>query len=261
MMRVLLVDDEPLALERLQVAFAAIPDVELVGTAVDGADAARRIATLQPDLVVLDIQMPGSSGVEVVHALGDRPGRPEVVFVTAFDRFAIEAFELDATDYLLKPVNFMRLRVAVDRARRRIAQRDADSRATVPVAGTALPAGSGRAPAEAGRAYDSAIWVPRRQGAIRVPVETIDWIEAARDYVLLNTALKSHMLRAKMNELEQRLDPRTMIRIHRSHMVRIDAVVSVDRPGKGSLRLVLDDGSCLQVGPNYQDRTIRALRL
>ena len=263
MMRVLLVDDEPLALERLQVAFAAMPDIELIGTAVDGTDAAECIVRLRPDLVILDVQMPGLSGMEVAQALPETSTRPEVVFVTAFNRFAIDAFDVEAADYLLKPVSFDRLRVAVERARRRRALRDADSRAAeLNVVVSALREDVVvRDVEDAGRAYDAGIWVPGRQGAIRVPIETIDWIEAARDYVLLNTSIKSHILRARMNDLEQRLDPRMMIRIHRSYMVRVDAVVSVERPGKGSLRLVLADGSSLQVGPNYQERTVRALRL
>ena len=110
-------------------------------------------------------------------------------------------------------------------------------------------------------AYDGGIWVPGRQGALLVRIDTIDWIEAARDYVLLNTATKSHLLRARMNDLERALDPRLMVRIHRSHIVRIGAVVGIERPGKGRLRLLLADGANLQVGASYQPAVARALRL
>jgi two-component system LytT family response regulator len=259
MMRILLVDDEPLALERLQVAMASIPDTEIVGTAADGIEACEKILALQPDLAILDIQMPGLSGMEVAQSLNGA-NRPEVVFVTAFNRFAVEAFGVEATDYLLKPVGFDRLRIAIERVRRRRALVEADSRASeLSTVVAALREDADQvAPAAA---YDEGIWVPGRQGAVRVPVDTIDRIEAARDYVLLNTPIKSYILRAKMSELEQRLDPRLMVRVHRSHIVRIDAVVGIERPGKGMLRLLLNDGANLQVGPNYQEQVTRALRL
>lgn len=259
-MRILLVDDEPLALERLQVAMASIPETEIVGTAADGIEARDKIAALRPDLAILDIQMPGLSGMEVAQSL-EGASRPDVVFVTAFNRFAIEAFGVEATDYLLKPVSFDRLRVAIDRVRRRRALIDAESRVSeLGAVVTALREDADRAGPERA-AYDEGIWVPGRQGAVRVPVDTIDRIEAARDYVLLNTPIKSYILRAKMSEIEQRLDPRLMLRVHRSHIVRIDTVVGIERPGKGMLRLLLNDGANLQVGPNYQAQVTRALRL
>ncbi len=256
-MRVLLVDDEPLALDRLKVGFDAISDVEVAGTASDGIEAVAQIRALRPDLVILDIQMPGRSGMEIARSL--RPGehRPEIIFVTAFERFAADAFEVEAADYLLKPVAFDRLRLGVERARRRRALRDAEGRVAELEAMRidAPPVPVPEVP------YDQGIWVPGRQGAVLVPVTTIDWIEAARDYVLLNTALKSHILRARMNDIEKRLDPALMLRIHRSHIVRIGAVVGVERPGKGALRVVLSDGAVLQVGPNYQAGVEAALKL
>lgn len=256
-MRVLLVDDEPLALDRLKVGFGAIEGVEVAGTASDGIEAAEQIRALKPDLVILDIQMPGRSGMEIARAL--RPGehRPEIIFVTAFERFAADAFEVEAADYLLKPVAFDRLRLGVERARRRRALRDAEGRVAEL---EAMRAEARPAPVEE-IPYDQGIWVPGRQGAVLVPVTTIDWIEAARDYVLLNTSLKSHILRARMNDIEKRLDPAVMLRIHRSHIVRIGAVVGVERPGKGALRVVLSDGAVLQVGPNYQASVETTLKL
>jgi DNA-binding LytR/AlgR family response regulator len=263
-MRILLVDDEPLALDRLRVGLRGVPGVELVGVAVDGIEALERIDALLPDLVLLDIQMPGRTGMEVAEALRDREARPEVVFVTAFDRFAPDAFEVEAADYLLKPVNFDRLRTAIERARRRRALRDAEGRAAELGAVVAALREDASRTAQVDRTdsrFETGIWVPGRNGAVRVPVETIDWIEAARDYVMLNTALKSHILRAKMNDLEGRLDPRVMIRVHRSHMVRVDAVTGVERPGRGLLRLILSDGVVLQVGPSYLESVTAALRL
>lgn len=262
MMRTLLVDDEPLAIERMRVALATVPEVEIIGTAADGVEAASKIAGLKPELVLLDVQMPGLSGMELAQSLAEAAHKPEVVFVTAFNRFALDAFEVEAVDYLLKPVSFDRLRIAVERVRRRRALLDAHGRAQeLGMVVAALRNENDDPGGPDDERYYSGIWVPCRQGSVRVPVESIDRIEAARDYVLLCTPLKSYMLRAKMNELERRLDPRLLVRIHRSHIVRIGAVVGVERPGKGVLRLILDDGANLQVGPNYQDQVIRALKL
>lgn len=261
MMRVLLVDDEPLAIERMRVALATVPAVEVVGIAADGIEAGEKIAALRPELVFLDVQMPGLSGMELAQSLAGAPNRPQIVFITAFNRFAIEAFEVEAVDYLLKPVSFDRLRIAIERVRRRRDLLDADGRVAELGAVVAALREDGVSEAEQEQAYDGGIWVPCRQGSVRVPVDSIDRIEAARDYVLLNTPIKSYILRAKMAELERRLDPRVMVRIHRSYMVRIGAVIGIERPGKGSLRLVLSDGANLQVGPNYQDQVVRALRL
>lgn len=256
-MRILLVDDEPLALQRLHLALATVPDTEVVGTAADGPEAIEKIAELRPDLVMLDVQMPTLSGVEVAAALTDAPWRPDVVFVTAFDHFAIEAFAVDATDYLLKPVTFDRLRMAIDRVRRRQAlneQQNVAEKDVIDGRGDDAFDGPDREPG-----YCAGIWVPFSKGSVRVPVDIIDRIEAARDYVLINTPIKTYILRAKMNELEQRLDPASMMRIHRSHIVRIGAVVGVEKPGKGTMRLVLSDGANLQVGPNYQGLVVDRL--
>jgi DNA-binding LytR/AlgR family response regulator len=262
MMRVLLVDDEPLALERLAFALAAIPDVEVVGTASDGLEAQEQIAALKPDLAILDIQMPGLTGIDLAQALAETARAPEIMFVTAFNRFALDAFSVEAVDYLLKPVSFDRLRVGIDRVRRRLELRDAEGRATELAAIVSNLRADGQVQLPAARGgYETGIWVPGRQGSVRVPVDTIDRIEAARDYVLLNTPLKSYIMRAKMNELEQRIDPSQIIRVHRSHMVRLSAVTGVERPGKGMLRLLLADGTKLQVGPNYQEQVVRSLGL
>ncbi|NYT41973.1 response regulator transcription factor [Sphingomonas sp. R-74633] len=261
-MRILLVDDEPLALERLGFALKAIPDVEIVGTASDGLQARELIATLKPDLAILDIQMPGLSGIDLAQSLADSPKAPEIMFVTAFNRFALDAFSVEAVDYLLKPVSFDRLRIGIERVRRRMRMLDAEGRAAELATIVTELRADGAAEAQPARgAYDSGIWVPGRQGSVRVPIDTIDRIEAARDYVLLNTPFKCYIMRAKMSEIEQRIDPALLIRVHRSHMVRIAAVSGVERPGKGMLRLLLNDGTRLQVGPNYQDQVVERLGL
>ena len=158
-MRVLIVDDEPAALERLEVLIRQIPGVELVGSAADGESALAAISDLRPDLVLLDIQMPDLNGLTVASLLPIQQ-RPEIVFVTAFEIFAADAFEVEALDYLLKPVRFDRLRQAIERAKRRREK----------VAQPADPMIDGRA-----------IWVQTRTGSVRVSLSEIDWIEAAKD--------------------------------------------------------------------------------
>ena len=234
-LKVLLVDDEPAALERLSALFAQIPDTHLVGVARNGRQAAQAIAELSPDLVMLDIQMPELSGLALASELPVET-RPEIVFVTAFEVYAADAFAVEAADYLLKPVRFDRLRQAVERARRRRALQKAYEQA------------------EAAPARDNdldGIWVATRQGHLRVAVSEIDWIEAAKDYVLLHTATRSHIHRITMSALEQALDPARMIRVHRSAFVSLDRVEAVNRLGKGLIALVLRDGVAVPVGPTY----------
>lgn len=259
-LRVLLVDDEPLGLARVAAGFEGMADVTIVGTAEDGEEAIARIAELKPDLVVLDIQMPNLSGLAVAAAL-DGPNRPEVVFVTAFDHYAADAFEVEAADYLLKPVKFERLRQAVDRARRRREMRDATGRAAELEMVISQLRNDVRPPQPDGAPYENEFWVPSRQGLLRVPVSSVDWIEAARDYVLLHTATRSHILRATMSGLERRLDPRQMLRVHRSTFVRPAAVAEVQRQGKGLYALALTDGAIVQVGPTYTTALLAALKL
>ena len=241
-MRVLLVDDEQLAIDRLRAFFADIDGVELVGEARDGNEAVEQIRALAPDLVIMDIQMPGRTGLKAARDIDVEP-RPELVFVTAHEHYAPDAFEVEAADYLLKPVRFDRLRQAVDRARRRRAQRASLSRAEQLEAEVAELRASGSAPPPG----DDGFWVPERHGQRR---ETIDWIEAARDYVLLHTPLKSHLLRITMAALEERLEGSPLLRVHRSAFVRPDRVSEVRREGR-SLTLVLADGAEVQVGPSY----------
>jgi len=254
-MRVMLVDDEPLALERLKVFFRDIAGVEVVGSAMDGEAAGEGIAELKPDLVILDVQMPAKSGLAVAAGL-EEEDRPEIVFVTAFEQYAPDAFDVEAADYLLKPVRLDRLRQAVERARRRRAARSALTRTAELEA--EMRALCSTPPAQA-NGYQDALWVPGRTGMVRVPMTSVDWIEAAKDYVLLHTTTRSYILRATMGALEQKLDPTEMMRVHRSAFVRPGAVQEIERPGKGMLALKLADGAVVQVGPNYVRRVLERL--
>jgi two-component system, LytTR family, response regulator len=241
-MRVLLVDDEPLALEKLQVFFCDIPDTEVVGTAGDGVAAIEAVARLRPDLVILDIQMPGRSGLAVAGDLAAE-GRPQIVFVTAYEHFAPDAFDVEATDYVLKPVRLERLRQAVARARRRCELQRLVDPAARPTPAPSAPAADAR--------YQQALEVHAGSGVVRLPVTEIDWIEAAKDYVILHTSTRSHMVRVTMAMLEETLDPAVLVRVHRSAFVRRDAVAQVERAGGGAVAVVLKDGATLQVGPSF----------
>ncbi|WP_340586274.1 LytTR family DNA-binding domain-containing protein [Erythrobacter alti] len=244
MMRVLIVDDEQLAIDRLAGFLSDIDGVEVVGNACNARAASQAIVELHPDLVLLDIQMPGRSGMALA---ADLPAedRPEIVFVTAFEHFAPDAFSVDAADYLLKPVRFDRLKQAIVRAQRRIRLSIAAAQGEKVVAETSR--------------YLREIWVSVRDGQVRLDVELIEWIEAAKDYVLLHTATRSYLHRISMSALEEKLDPEALMRVHRSAFVRPSLVEKLERPGKGSLNLVLRDGAIVQVGPSYVKDVLRRI--
>lgn len=248
MLRTIIADDEPLAIERLSFLLSDIAGIEVVGTAVNGREASERIAELKPDIVFLDIQMPEQNGLRVAAGLpeGDRP---EIIFVTAFENYAADAFEVEAADYLLKPVRFDRLWQAIERTKRRkylrTLERHADS----------ADAAAQRSP------HDDGIWVKGRNGAVFVPIESIDWIEAQRDYVMLHTATRSHIIRMSMRALEEKLDPAQLMRVHRSAFARPVNVVEVQHTGRTISALVLRDGAIVQVGPNYAKEVAERLRI
>lgn len=244
--KVLLVDDEPLALRRLATLFEDIDDVCVIGAASTGREAEAQIAELAPDLVMLDISMPQKSGLRVAADL-PAEGRPEIVFVTAFEQYAPDAFEVEAADYLLKPVRFDRLRQAVERARRRRAMREAVDRVA------ALPD-----PADA---RSDAIWVQVSGGQIRLPIAQVEWVEAAKDYVMLHTATRSFIHRISMTALETLLDPQELMRVHRSTFIRPALVQGVQRLGKGLIALEMRDGAVVAVGPSYVKAVLARLGL
>lgn len=245
-MRLLLADDEPLALVRLRTLLADLPDVEVVGEARDGEEAAALIEALRPDLALLDIRMPKQSGMSLARALSRDPD-VEVIFVTAFDHFALQAFEVDAVDYLLKPVEVDRLATALDRARRR--------RSGETSGHGSEPAADG---AQACAEEADCLWAPQRDGLVRVPISTIDWIEASRDYVLLHTPTRSHILRATMDSLAGQLGEGTMVRVSRSAFVRHTAVSQINRQGRTGSVVILKDGTAVRVGVTYA-RAVAAL--
>lgn len=257
-LRVLLVDDEPLALARLEVGFRDIPDTTVVGFAQNGDEALAQIGSLRPDVVILDVKMPLRDGLEVARTLtGD--DSPEVVFVTAYEQFAPSAFEVEAADYLLKPIRFDRLRVAVERARRRRTAREAGARIEELESVVDALRSETRPGDDTASPYESELWVPSLHGVVRVATASIVWIEAARDYVILHTAARSLILRETMGRMQERLDPAQALRVHRSAFVNPAAVTSIQRLGKGQIAVVLSDGQAVTVGPNYSRTVLNAL--
>lgn len=240
-LRVFLADDEPLALERLMFAFRDIEGTEVVGTAANGVEAAEGIAELKPDVVILDIQMPGRTGLGVAAGL-DPAARPEVIFLTAYEHHAVDAFDVEAADYVLKPLRLDRLRQAIERVRRRRG-RPAPAVETPPAAGD--------------EGSDDAFWVQGRHGLVRVGLDEVDWIEAAKDYVLLHTPVRSHILRTTMGAIEARVAPSALMRVHRSAFVRPGVVRSLQNSAAGGAALVLEGGVAVQVGPSYVHEVTR----
>lgn len=232
-MRTLIVDDEPLAVERMQILCARIPALHVVGTASDGAAALRLCEALAPELVLLDMTMPEVDGLGVARGLARMSPRPAVIFVTAHDHFAVEAFDCDAVDYVLKPVAQDRLERAVERA---LARRD-----------TSTPAEA--APAES--PWIEEFWVPHRSELIRVAAGDIDRIDAERDYVRLHVGTRSYLLLHTIQRLEDRLDPERFIRLHRSTIVRRDRIAGLKHDGLGVWSAQLVDGELLRIGRTY----------
>ncbi|HEY8004146.1 MAG TPA: LytTR family DNA-binding domain-containing protein [Phenylobacterium sp.] len=233
-LRVLIVDDEPLARRRLEILLRDQPEVELVGAAPDGVAARRMIGELTPDVVLLDIKMPGLTGLELLEALGQ--AAPIVIFVTAFDRFALDAFERAAFDYLLKPVEPARLAASLARAREALADRAASERVQE-LEEILHNLRSGPEPAPAA-GFDRDIWIQERGGRICLPVAAIDWVAAERDYVRIHAGARSFLVRQSIGALAERLDPKLFVRIHRSSLVRAERIVRVRHAaGRGSVTL------------------------
>lgn len=256
-LRLFLADDEPLALRRIKLALEAIPDVVVVGAASDGAQAIDAMRDLRPDVVLLDIRMPLADGFEVANAVEDSGG-PEVIFVSAYDSYALRAFETSAVDYLLKPVEFDRLASALDRARERRAAKSAGRRAEELAA--VLDALRREANDRDGPQYEREFWIRDRGRFLRVPVAEVERIEAERDYVRLYWEGRTLLHRETMSHLEEKLDPGVMLRVHRSAFVNWDRLKAVRRDANGRLMAVLQSGDEVPVSRAYAQRVMAEMR-
>jgi len=253
---VLVADDEPLARRRLQLALSQMRDVRFIGFARDGGETVEAIRAKTPDVVLLDVKMPVLDGFEVADAVAD--GGPEIVFVTAYDQFAVRAFEAHAVDYLLKPVEFDRLALALQRARESRVARAAQSRVQELTEVVEVLRAETRAPPD--KRFEKEFWIKDRGQWLRVPVENIDWIEAERDYMRLHCGARSHLLRATMAGLESLLDPAEWSRIHRSVLVRRARVAAVRRSPSGGLVVRMTGGAETPVGRAYMQAVLRDLQ-
>ncbi|MDB5692464.1 MAG: response regulator transcription factor [Alphaproteobacteria bacterium] len=233
-LRILIVDDEPLAIERLQLLLARMEDVALAGTALEGAAALRLVEATAPDVILLDIAMPGMDGIDVARALARVPKPPVVIFVTAFDTFAVAAFDVEAVDYVMKPVAAERLARAVERARDRLARRGDE------------PAPEGR-----GSKQLDEFWVSEARGLVRLAATDVDRITAERDYMRLHVGRRSWLINHTIARLEDELDPDRFVRLHRSAMVRRDFVTGLRRDETGRWYAQLADGNEQKVGRLY----------
>ena len=249
MTRVLIVDDEPVARRRVRRLLRGQPEIEIVGEAGDGRLALRAIAEHDPDLVLLDVQMPELDGFQVVKALGAR-SRPSIVFVTAFDEYALRAFEVHAIDYLLKPFTRERLQSSLSRVH-------------------SAPMGPGLAgdPRIAALLADLANRprflrrLPVRAGArvVLLEVGEIDWIQSADNYVLLHAGPREYLLRDTLTHLERELDPQEFVRIHRTALVRLDRIGDLLPSVHGDFRVTLKSGAQLTLSRHYRAGVERAL--
>ena len=240
-LRVLIADDEPLAAERLQVLLARAKGASLVGTASDGESAISMAEALSPDVLLLDIAMPGLDGIDVARALAGQDPSPAVIFVTAFDQFAVAAFEVAAVDYLMKPVEPERLQRALDRARDYVEHH----RIAAPKAG------------EPSKWIDE-FWASDLSGLVRIASKDIDRVSAERDYMRLHVGRRSWLIHHSMTALEEGLDPVLFVRLHRSAIVRKDFISGFTRNASGRWIARLSDGNEQPVGRLYADQ-VRAI--
>ena len=248
--RALIVDDEPLARQRLRTLLRGEPDIDVVGECADGHEAVAAIRQLQPHLLFLDVQMPALDGFGVLEALGPQP-LPAVIFVTAYDAYAIRAFEVNALDYLLKPFDRARFQKALGRARAQIRQ---STGAALDPRLTRLLDTLGNRPRPTDRV------VIKSAGRIMfLRTDEIDWVEAADNYVRLHVGPESHLLRETMGALEARLDPAKFLRIHRSTVVNIDRLKELQPWFHGDYIVTLQDGTRLNLSRTYRDRVIDLL--
>jgi len=248
--RVLIVDDEQLAREGIHGRLEREPDIEVIGECRSGREAVTAILRQSPDLVFLDIQMPRLDGFGVIEAVG--AGRmPQVIFVTAYDEHALRAFQVQALDYLLKPIDGGRFFEALERARDRVRDKNLEA--------LSQQLHQMMAALRVERKYPGRLSIKSADRIIFLGVEEIDWIEAADNYVQIHAGRASHLLHATMNSLEGRLDPHEFLRIHRSTIVNVRRIKELHPMFHGEYRVILKDGTQLTSGRSYRENLQKLL--
>jgi len=233
--RTLIVDDEPLARSNISLLLQPDPEIEIIGECGSGAEALVAIRSAKPDLVFLDVQMPECDGFDVLEMLGNTPS-PVIVFVTAYDQYALQAFEAGALDYILKPFDNARFERALGRAKQRIVHdydKDENNK-------------------EKDKGNPGRIAIKSVGQVVFIRVSDIDWIEAADYYACLHVGSRTHLLRRSMSELEQELDPLVFSRIHRSTIVNLDRVKALKLGEDGEYEVLLDSGVRLRLSQRYR---------
>ncbi len=248
--RVLLVDDEPLAREMLREMLQSDPEVEIVGESCNGREALEAIRSESPDLIFLDVQMPEVGGFDVLASL-EKDKLPYVIFVTAYDQYAVRAFEVQALDYLLKPFDQERFDISWQRAKTQLS-RDRNS-------GTDQRILTLLEELKAGNRYLERLVIKAGGRIYFLDTAEIDWIEAEGNYVSVHSAKKSHLLRETISSLESQLDPKKFVRIHRSSIVRLDFIQELQPWFHGEYRVILNDGTQLTLSRNHRDKLQEAL--
>lgn len=263
--RAILVDDEPLAQRGLKLRLKEFPEIEIVGECANGRDAIKMIKEKSPDLVFLDIQMPGIDGFGVVRALIGGPA-PLFVFVTAYDKYAIDAFEANALDYLVKPVDEERLKDAIHRAREVLKSKAATNRESKLVELLASLSDDDRDRIK--ELIADPAWSEKERYAERLSFKDgskvvvlysneIEWIDAAGDYMCIHAGGKTHIIRETMKALQQKLDPSRFQRVHRSAIVNVDKVKELHPHSNGEYFLILENGAELKLSRSYKDVVAR----
>lgn len=228
-LRTLLIDDEPLARARLRGLCADLEGIEIVGEAADGTEAMEQITAASPDIVLLDIAMPELDGLEVGRLIAGREQPPAVIFCTAYANHALAAFEIEAVDYLLKPISRERLARSITRA--------AQWRARI-------------SPSSSPSWLDH-VWVPRMGGIMRIDLGEVDLIEAEGDYCRFTVGAESYLLHESLSRLEERLDPGCFVRIRRSVIVRLTEIIEITQAGSGAWQARLRSGRVVRIGGTY----------
>jgi two-component system LytT family response regulator len=267
-LRAIIVDDEELARRGIEIRLASYPDVQIVAHCANGREAIEAVTREQPDLMFLDIQMPGISGLDVLARL-PQESMPIIIFVTAFDRYALDAFDAQALDYLLKPINDTRFAQALERVRTYWRQRTALVQREKLMRLLASTQGAGAVDGNVLREHLSASSAPQYPGVlpirddagtVRLDVKTIDWIDAAGDYMCVHAEGRTYVLRETMKSLEAVLDPGIFQRVHRSTIVNVRRVRRLRPHTNGEYFLTLDDGQEIKLSRSYRDRVDQLLQ-